>query len=571
MTRVEDEPAVAASPVRSTTVPGRCLVPHVVAYVVLLLLVAWRTDLDAPWMSDDGAYGAQVTFLRQGSWAQASPLTWGTDPSEVATFGKSTVTADGEIPYVKHPAWIVALVAADRVGVPVVGAYVLAVASALLAAFIAGRLAEGSRWAGVLAFWTVALGPPLVWSSNLWAHGPAAALGAVAAWAAVRWWSGRSWRWAAVMVAAPSVLGLFRSEGLLLGVALGAVVAVRVWTDRRDRSEMRSGMVVGAVLGVALVASRIIDRGWVDRVAPGAEVAVPAAHGPWLRGRVTGAEATFLSGGLVQPGRMLALAAVVLLALGAVLVLRPSLRRIGWVVLAAGIGSFVLRALSEPDDLLLGLLPAVPLLACGLASAPVRRGPEHLRVLALLAGVYLGSVVLTQYPDGGAMDWGGRFTAPALVALVVLAVAGIERIVALVPEEGRRPVVGAVVALVALPVVPAIVATNGFRDGHGEIVAAVEHTGAPVAIATERAAPLVAWSTIEDVSWTVTGEDGLLPLLDRARAAGETDLAVVGRWIDDDELAAAGWTVDRVTPVVAHLQLSDADARGGGAAPEGAS
>jgi hypothetical protein len=564
VTRVEEQPGASTAEDAPTEhapasarggARGRArLAPHVVAYLILLLLVAWRTDLDVPWMSDDGAYGAQVVLIRDGgSWAVESAPTWGTDPSVRATFGKSTVTADGEFPYVKHPAWISALSVADRVGLPVVGAYVLAVAAAIAAAFVAGRLATGTRWAAPLAFWAVALGPPLVWSSNLWAHAPAAALGAVTALAAVRWWASRSWWWAVALVGAPAVLGLLRSEGLLLGVAAGVVVALRMWRDRADRPSVVAGVATGGALGIGLVASRLVDRAWADHVAPGADITVPASHGPWLGGRITGAEATFLSGGLVQPGRMLGLLAMVLLAVGTLLVLRPSVRRIGALVLVAGLASYALRVLSQPDDLLLGLLPAVPLLAVGLIAVPDVRGDDRLRVLAVLSGTYLGLVLLTQYPDGGAMDWGGRFTAPALVALVVLAVAGVERLSTVVPADARRITAAGVALLVVLPVVPALVATNGFRARHGEIVRAVEQTGAPVAIATERAAPLIAWSTTDRVAWTVTGDEGLLPLLARARAAGEDDLVVVGRWIDDEELIAAGWRVERLTPAVAHV------------------
>lgn len=550
--------------------------PCVVLHLLLLVVVAWRTDLATPWMSDDGAYGAQVRIVLQGDgWAYDDAPTWGTDPIESRSFGKSDVVDGREYPYSKHPVWILALVAGDDLSLPIVGLHVIAVVSAVIAAVLAHRLASasawsepvrsepvrsGPAWSGPAAYAVVALGPPLVWATNLWAHAPAATLGGAVAWALVRWWSRPGVAAGAVLVTAPAVLILVRTEGLLLAVAVGAVVAAKAWSSRREPLALRHGVLtVGAIGGLAL-AARGLDRWSAGRVAPGPVTpGRPSAPSGWLPGRFTGARATFLDGGFLPPGRTLGLLAIGLLAAGALLVRRTSGgRRIGWASLAAGATVYLVRAVSQADDLIPGLFVAVPILVVGLVALRWHSMDDRLRVLAGFSAVYGLLVVATQYPEGGALEWGGRFMAPTLVALVVLAVAGVAALLDAVAGEHRRIAVAGAALLVLAPVLPALVATNGFRARHGAIVADIRSTGAPVAIATEPQAPLIAWSTVGEVAWTNVGPDGLLPLLERARTAGATDLVIVGRWIDDDEIAAAGWVVDRRSSAVAHVRAGDA-------------
>ncbi|WP_390506333.1 hypothetical protein, partial [Staphylococcus pseudintermedius] len=78
--------------------------------------------------------------------------------------------------------------------------------------------------------------------------------------------------------------------------------------------------------------------------------------------------------------------------------------------------------------------------------------------------LFAGAIVATQYADGGAVQWGGRFFAPITVPLAILVVVGLDRLLGALadgaadgPEERgasqMRISRGLVGALVVLPLV----------------------------------------------------------------------------------------------------------------------
>jgi hypothetical protein len=553
-----DLAAEAAPPTAgSGPLPWGRILRHVVAYLILLLVVAAATDLASPWMSDDGAYASQVRLIEDGSWGYHDAPSWGTPPSDVPTLGKSSVIDGIEHPYVKHPVWVEVLRASDRIDLPIVGMVAVNVLAAVAAAAIAARLGSDRR-AGILAFWAVALGPPLVWSTGLWAHAPAVALGGVAVLGLVRWRSRPSLTWVAVMGAAVAGLALVRSEGLLLALGLGVAQLAHLVEHRADRAVRVRTIVAGLVVAGAAIAAKVLELRIVAAVAPGTETAVPAAGGDWVAGRVSGFEATFLSGGFdPQPYAFGILSVLVLVAGGWVVSRRPNLS-FGPVLVLLGVALVAVRAVTGFDALIPGLFAAAPLLTLGLATLrPGDLTPTE-RTLGVVAAVYAAAVIATQYPDGGATEWGGRFLAPILVPLAVLAAGALVRLT----DRARTPrplAVGVAAALVLLPVLPALGSTNSNRATHAAIAHDLEAAHVDAAIATYPTLPLLLWPTVDRIPWTVVGDqpqNSLPKLVERAHAAGEQRLAIVGIAVDPTVVEGLGYTVDLRSP---HLLVLTAE------------
>lgn len=555
-----DAPVVEQSDVdrRRWTVP--CWV-HVLVHLMLLVAVAASTDLDVPWNSDGGAYGSQALIVETtGSWGYEAAPTWGTPPTELRTFGKSEVVDGVEFPYVKHPVWIEFLLLVDDVSVPVVGLAWLGVLGAVGAAWAAWSLAPPRPWARMLAYWTVALGPPFVWALDLWAHAPAAGLGGLLAVGLVRWCRRPSAGALLAMAVAVGGTTLIRSEGLLFAVAVVGAIVVHAVMERRRPGALVSGLVASGVVGVAAVAAKAVDFGLMDRLAPGALSVRPTEGSPWLAGRIDGFEATFVRGGFTDPAHPIGVLALVVLLVGSVLLVRRQVR-LGAMVLLAGVAVYAMRSIWLADEALPSLFVGAPLLVVGLIAVPWTRLSAGNRALAVFAAGYVGLVVATQYPEGGALDWGGRFVAPALVALVALAVHGVVELADRLFTDQRRLLLVAVAALAVLPVVPGVVAPAAFRDRHVAIVEDVEATGAPTAIAVEWLMPLLSWRTLDDVVWTTVDPKDVRAIVTRARDAGEVDLVLVGRTVDVDELTGLGYSVERVSPFVIHLTASRGPSR----------
>ena len=147
-------------------------------------------------------------------------------------------------------------------------------------------------------------------------------------------------------------------------------------------------------------------------------------------------------------------------------------------------------------------------------------------VLAIAAG-FLAAVVLTQYPEGGGLEWGGRFLSPIVVPLAVLAVAGFRLRLAGIPRPDLR------LAIACLGVVALATAGLGIfaiaegRSDNDRVIAAFSRHPAPVMVTTVPEVGLLAWRTHAQLTWMFTDEPGLADLFRRLEDGGLSHVAVV--------------------------------------------
>jgi hypothetical protein len=172
------------------------------------------------------------------------------------------------------------------------------------------------------------------------------------------------------------------------------------------------------------------------------------------------------------------------------------------------------------DDLVTGLLVSWPalLLAFGV---PVIRGRPDL-IVALTAVLFGVVVVLTQYPDGGGAQWGGRFLTPALVLLAALVAPAVR---GLMSDRSLRL---AVLAVIVAPVLAGGVATTRLRSHHHEVVDDATASGAPVVITEVPALPRLGWSVYPETRWLWADPGELDHLVAQLHDAGITDVGVHG-------------------------------------------
>jgi hypothetical protein len=528
--------------------PASKLVAHV--GLLLVLLLAQRAVLDlghGSFSSDEGAYALQVFAIGDGRWDIDDPfLDDGTDPPTTA-FPNFTVQ-DGVVhPYVQHPAWPRLLAVADDLA-GTTGAYAFTLlaglAVPLLAWWAVGRLAPDAAggWTPVVAFWAAALAPAaLVSSSILWAHAPSAALAGVAVVLGVDRRRGLDLALAAAAVAGGVLL---RSEGILVGLAIGAVLVGR-GARRRDPGELLAAAVIGAAAGVALV----LERVWQDAILGGpleaAGVRGESTGRGFLVDRFDGVLHSLVGSRYELDGSVLFLGGLVVLAaaIAALGVDSGDGRRAAvgsWVA----VGCLALVWLLRPDLPYTGLLVVWPVAVAGAVGLGVLPPPARsaLSVVTLFA---LG-VALTIYPGGGGVEWGGRFFSPVTVPLAVGFAVLVDRGRALAPEA-RRATTGAL-AVAALVVAGfATTATRGARDGGAEVEEAVLASGATVALTPNGLLPSIAWRTHPEVSWIIVGEGAPARSVDAAlRAAldaGVDRIVAVGVPVED--LERAGLEVER--------------------------
>lgn len=544
---------------------------HVVAYALLLLVVAGFTDLTSSWTSDDGAYAIQTRLANDTpSWGYEALPSWAPPPEEHQTIVNSQVAGGVEFPYAKHPIWIDALRIADRMDLPVVGLYVFSLLGALVAAWAASKVTVGTASTQAVAFWVVAFGPPLVWATGLWAHAPAAGLGGITAIGLARWVT-RGDGWALVILSlSAGVCALLRSDGLLLALGIVAALAATSWWG--DRRLLPLSAAIGSIT-VTLGLARFVEARRLTSIAHDLKlVTAPPGSGSWLAGRFSGFSASFVDAGYFNGSAVaLGLIGLALLAVGAFGLRRggsePAADIVGHVVVLSGAAVLGVRYLWFSDDLVPGVLAASPILMLGLVTTRWSSSAPVERVLSVLVGAYATLVIATQYPIGGGADWGGRFLAPVFVAAVALAVGGLGRAIAVRDAvrggiavsrswQSRAWVATVGAALILLPVVPAMIATNKLRSFQNQVATDIEATGAPVAIGLYSHSTRLAWRTLPEVAWAVTTPDDARHLVLKARNAGEEDLVVIGG--GSVELTGLGFDVEEISPYVRHLTVERA-------------
>jgi hypothetical protein len=149
---------------------------------------------------------------------------------------------------------------------------------------------------------------------------------------------------------------------------------------------------------------------------------------------------------------------------------------------------------------------------------------------ALLGGtvaLFTVAILATQYPEGGGLEWGGRYLSPALVPLAVLAAAGLVRMVDGGHPAERARVVALVSVLALAPAVFSVATAGALRAREDAIVAAVARHPSPVTVTTRRALPRLSWRADDRLTWMLTDTTGLPGLLRSLRAQGVGEVAVV--------------------------------------------
>jgi hypothetical protein len=502
----------------------------------------------ASFSADEGAAITQARSLARGDgWIVDHPLPQ-VDPE--GAFYPLELSAQGPrgiAPFAKHPLYAVVLAGAQKVGgvnamvaLSLLGTLAAAAMGAALAARIGGPgLARPTLWA-------IGLASPLLFDGFLVvAHTVGAALAVAAVLVAAIAIERRRPLLAVAVGPLVATAVLFRTEALLLGVAL-AVVAGLLALRGSGATRLTSALVAGASLAGAGVAA-VGERAWAAAILGGTAAATSGgtrgADVGYLSARLHGFVITWLrpsyNGGTVDVALVVMAAALAL----AVFAARrhpgddPPVRLLAVVAATAA----VVALATGPTAIVPGLLIACPLVLVGLLSSGTRTDaqpvpPASGTSATLAAGTFAGfalAVIATQYGTGGSGEWGGRYFAIGLPLLVPICLLNLRRVGRTLSAATRR------VAAIALLVCVACLSTMGIaglRHTHqfaGKLTAAVDRTARttgdrPVIITNEPGRPRAAWATFDRQRWLLARDADDLPrLLSRLRAAGIGQVVLV--------------------------------------------
>ena len=509
---------------------------HAAALAVLLLALLPVMGPESTFTGDEGAYALQVRALEQGSW-QYRYKAAAVDP-DGRWFPVVLSNRNGNrfYPYVQHPAYPLLMRVATAVAGTSLGLHLVALLGAVGAAAAAWLLAaEVDATLGRPAFWVTASSPVLVNGTLLWAHAPSAAAAGLALVAATR----LARRPHAPLATAGAVVALaggvlLRSEGLLFAGALVVVVAAR----RLRPAGARAALSTLAVLGVPVAAAALGERAWVRAIVGRTVDTLTVREGatrstPYLAGRLAGAfhslfQAHYES---VAAGPPVLAALGLAVGLGCLALRRwgPSSRRDLAIAVTGVVVLYGLRVAQHPTDGVTGLFAAWPVAALGLVLLRGRDRHPTVDLCLVVGAVFSAGVLLTQYPEGGGLEWGGRFLSPATVPLAVVATVALARRIRGAPAVVRPLATVAVGGLAVASTLFGLVTVARARAGQDGFIAAAARHPATVTVTTLEAYPRIAWRTHDRLSWMLTDDAGLPVLLATLRAAGVADVAVVTR------------------------------------------
>lgn len=534
---VEARPAGFGARLRAWWSVG--LAVHAALLAVILVLLVPVVGTQASYSVDEGSMILQVRALaEQHSWGVPHPLP-AADPTGIAfPLQYAEPSPEGFMPFAKHPLYPEILAPAERAG-GIAGMVLVSVAgtvlAAIAAALIARRLAPGLDRA---TLWVTGLASPLLFDSQtIFAHSLAAAAAGFAVLGALWLLEGRRRAIAtAGTVAAVGVCVLLRAEGLLFAIALALALAATGLLRRQGRLLMSSGLVVGA----AYVALKAETR-WFEHLAGKTEPGTAVGH-TGSTGFVTGRVQGFVHTMLQSDGGPLAVVALLLMLTALVLVAwtvrrtpadRGAITMFSAVAVTAAVGRLVLA----PPDMVSGLAVAFPLLIVAIVLA---RRDDFASAASRMVGativLFWLAVLATQYPEGGTIEWGGRYFALALPAAVPLALAVLRRSAKTLPPPARSAWLG---ALAVCSVGLAVLAVSALREGHRQTAAfeaAVDRVSAaavagdgdqrPVIVTAEQLAPRLAWATFDRQRWLLV--DRTTPEMRDRQLAVVRDLPEVG-------------------------------------------
>ena len=512
--------------------PARRLCIHLCLLGVLLVALLATSELRSGFTVDEGSYAIQAHAVRDGSWAIHWPFRDVDATGTYFPYHAGRLSDSEEFAYIGHPAWPAALAATSDVFGEDVGLRLLSLLSVLIAAacgfLLAARL--GGAVAAPWGFWLVAASPVLVNGLMIWAHATAAAAAGVAALAAAalidrerRWWP---WLALPLGLAAGMVV---RSESAFVGVAIiGVLGGLGVRAARRDLQ------VAAAGAAVACAAAYVLERAWIVHIAGddgtiGLGSRTDSDLG-WFVGRIVGAIVSLFLGGTSAVGAIIGLLTLWLVVVAVMATKRPEMRMRPTPLLWVAFLLTLVRILVADDDAARGLLAAWPVAV--LAPLAVRSDATVHRALGAIVVIAVGGVLLTQWDDGGGLQWGGRYLAIVIVPIAALAAAAL--VGPRLANVDRR----AVAALVAVGAVLAVVVTDNGRRANVDGMQTIDETGAQVVLSETDQFARLDWRRWPGRCWLAANDDlpGSLRLLART---GTGQIAYVGFPVRDLRDASA--------------------------------
>ena len=512
---------------------GAPLWAHAAALLVVLLALLPVMSPGSSFTQDEGAYALQVESLKQGSWEYEY------DARAIDPQGRwfpvvlSTKGDDGYYTYAKHPAYPLLLRAATSVVGTTLGLHLPALLGTVGAAAAAWLLvAEADRSLSRPAFWLAAAAPVLVNGMLLWAHAPSAALAGLALVAAARIARRGLTPFATVGAAAAVVAGvLLRSEGLLFAGALATAVGILRFRTSGVRSAVAAFVTLGGPAATAALAERAWTRSIVGRTVEDLVLRGGAGSTPYLQERFAGAFHSLLQAHDAAPTASIPVLAAlgVGAGLGAVALRRwrPTSRRELTIAALGVAGLYAARLALQPTEAVTGLFAAWPVAALGLLLVRKRDRSPTVDLCLVASGLFAVAILLTQYPEGGGLEWGGRFFSPLTVPLAVVATVALAHRLRSAPAAARDRATAAVAGLAAATAVFSLVTVALARADQDRLIAAAARHPASVTVTTVDVFPRLAWRTHDRLNWMLTDDAGLEELVSRLSDAGVPDVVVV--------------------------------------------
>jgi hypothetical protein len=537
---------------------GRRLIVHVVIYALALLALVPFMRVNTGWSVDEGLYVYQVRALEQGRWNLdywASSI----DPDgRWFPLNRNEARGDSYYPFIKSPAYPALMFGATRLLGEAIGLHVLPLAGALLAAVAAWLLASlADRRAAPFAFWLVALGPVVVNAYAVWAHALSAGVAGLTAYVAIRTLRDGITAGRVFCLAFGVATGvLLRSEGLLLAAALAAVFgtvgAIR-FVGRCPR--VLPAVMLAGLIGVAGLGANRLEGRWVSSFAGHATAKSDYVSGgdtPYLAGKIEGASHVLADvnyfegrGQPLTPVKMLFTVTATLLA-GVALARRS--RRAGMVAIGA-LGVVVillgLRFLGPPDTAP-GIIAAWPVAIVGLLLFKWRAATQAERLLIGVVALEVLATLATQYPEGGAIEWGARYLSPLYPLIAALAALSLYRTVRETASDPRWRVVRPAMALLAVLAAGAgLYGQAGVRKHLDRPLDRIEAASGPVITSDEWFAQ-VGYRTYPDHDWLHVPESEIPSALTKLAGAGYKDVILfesLDKLTDDPSRIPGGYEV----------------------------
>jgi hypothetical protein len=217
-----------------------------------------------------------------------------------------------------------------------------------------------------------------------------------------------------------------------------------------------------------------------------------------------------------------------------------------------------LRFVGKPDTAP-GIIGAWPIAVIGLIVFKWRAATLAERVLAGIVVLELLATLATQYPEGGAIEWGARYLSPLYPLIATLAALALFRAFQGVPKDrSSRLVASMLLVLTILPAVAGLYGQRGYRAQFDRPFSQIEAGRGPIITKQEwygqighRVAPAHPWLHVELAE--------IPTALEKLAAAGYQDVIVaepLDDWAKDPSQIPGGYRVRRELKKFVYLTRS---------------